>query len=104
MRRYTMWLCGISGLCVGAVAAINYTVDPYLTHQWDTPAVQRLRPPRERLSVWSKTYAVARYQPKVIYLGNSRTEVGVPAPLPVFEGRTVFNGALSGASAGDAMA
>ncbi len=104
MRSYVLWLCGVSGLCIGSVAALNYVVDPYLTHQWDTAAVQRLRPPRERLSVWSKTYAVARYRPEVIYLGNSRTEVGVPAPLPSFHGQSVFNGALSGASAGDVMA
>lgn len=104
MRSYVSWFCGISGLTIASVAALNYAVDPYLTHQWDTPAVQRLRPPRERLSVWSKTYAVARYRPDIIYLGNSRTEVGVPAPLPVFDGKTVFNGALSGASVGDVMA
>jgi hypothetical protein len=104
MRSYLSWFCGISGLTIASVAGLNYVVDPYLTHQWDTAAVQRLRPPRERLSVWSKTYAVARYRPDIIYLGNSRTEVGMPAPLPAFEGRTVFNGALSGASAGDVMA
>lgn len=104
MRSYALWFCGVSGLCIASVATLNYVVDPYLTHQWDSPAVQRLRPPRERLSVWSKTYAVARYRPTVVYLGNSRTEVGVPAPLPAFQGRTVFNGALSGASAGDVMA
>jgi hypothetical protein len=104
MRSYVSWFCGMSGLAIASVAALNYIVDPYLTHQWDTPAVQRLRPPRERLSVWSKTYAVARYRPEVVYLGNSRTEVGMPAPLPPFEGRAVFNGALSGASAGDVMA
>jgi hypothetical protein len=104
MRSYVLWFCGVSGAAIASVAALNYIVDPYLTHQWDTPAVQRLRPPRERLSVWSKTYAVARYRPDVIYLGNSRTEVGMPAPMPEFQGKTVFNGALSGASAGDVMA
>ncbi len=83
MRAYVIRFCCLSGTLVAAVAGFNYVVDPYLTHQWDTPDVQRLRPPREKMSVWGKTYAVARYRPSILYIGNSRTELGVPTTLEV---------------------
>jgi hypothetical protein len=58
--------------------ALNYQVDPYLIHQWETPPVQRLLPGREKLSPWGKTYALAQYRPDILYIGNSRTELGLP--------------------------
>ena len=104
MRAFLLTFLCTSALAVGAVATLNYTVDPYLIHQWDTPTVQRLRPPREKLSAWGKTYAIARYRPAVLYLGNSRTELGLPARHPVLGDVPAFNGALSGASLGDMVA
>lgn len=103
-RSYLAILCGGSGIVIGAMLVLNYVVDPYLIHQWDTPEVMRLRPTRERLSAWGKTYALTRYSPSVLYLGNSRTELGMPTRLPLFAGMDVFNGALSGASLGDTVA
>lgn len=103
-RGYLAILCGGSATAIAALLTLNYVVDPYLIHQWDTPAVMRLRPPREKMSAWGKTYAVARYKPSVLYLGNSRTELGMPTRLPLFVGQDVFNGALSGASLGDTLA
>ena len=103
-RSYLSIFCGLSAAVIVTVAGLNYVVDPYLTHQWDTPQVQRLRPQRERLSAWGKTYAVARYRPSVVYIGNSRTELGLPTDVPMFAGRGVFNSALSGASVADAIA
>jgi hypothetical protein len=102
MRAYLSLFCGLSAGVVGAVAAFNYAVDPYLTHQWDTPPVQLLRPVRERLGAWAKTYALARYRPSLVYVGNSRTEVALPAHPSLFGGRPVFNAALSGATMNDA--
>lgn len=102
MRAYLYLFCGLSASVVGAVGALNYVVDPYLTHQWDTPPVQQLRPVRERLGAWAKTYALARYRPQVVYVGNSRTEVGLPAQSALFGGRSVFNAGLSGATMGEA--
>jgi hypothetical protein len=102
MRAYLILFFGVSASVVGAVAALNYAVDPYLTHQWDTPPVQSLRPVRERLGAWAKTYALARYQPALVYVGNSRTEVALPAHPSLFGGRPVFNAALSGATVNDA--
>lgn len=102
-RRYVAILCGLSSAVLLAVTGMNYAVDPYLTHQWDTPQVQRLRPTREKLGAWGKTYAVARFQPAVVYIGNSRTELGLPTQMPQFAGKPVFNSALSGASIGDAI-
>lgn len=86
------------------VLLTNYLIDPYLSHQWDSSLLQRLRPTREKLSPWGKTYAVFKYQPQVLYVGNSRTEGGLPADGKLFNGKRVFNGAISGASLGDAIA
>lgn len=104
MRSYLMIFGGITAVALGAVATLNYRVDPYLLHQWDTPQLQRLRPAREKLSPWGKTYALAKYRPSVLYAGNSRTELGLPIQPALFGGKNVFNGALSGASVGDAIA
>lgn len=103
-RGYVMLFCGISLVAAGSVATLNYQVDPYLIHQWDSVALQRLLPGREKLSPWGKTYALAHYQPQVLYAGNSRTELGLPVRTALFGGRRVFNAALSGASLGDAAA
>lgn len=103
-RGYVALFSGITLLTCGAVAALNYHVDPYLTHQWDSPHLRRLLPGREKLSPWGKTYALARFQPQVLYVGNSRTELGLPVQTPLFGDRRVFNAALSGASLGDAAA
>ncbi|MHA4871539.1 hypothetical protein ACXZ1M_28005 [Duganella sp. PWIR1] len=103
-RSYVGLFCGISLLVSGAVATLNYQVDPYLIHQWNTPHLQRLLPGRERLSPWGKTYALARFRPQVLYVGNSRTELGLPVNTTWFGGKRVFNAALSGASLGDAAA
>ena len=104
MRSYLMIFGGITLVTLGAVATLNYRVDPYLLHQWDTPQLQRLRPGREKLSPWGKTYALAKYRPSVLYVGNSRTELGLPVQPALFGGKDVFNGALSGASVGDTIA
>jgi hypothetical protein len=101
MRRYVLIFLVCCAIVIGVVAGLNYLVDPYLIHAWDSAQVQRLRSTQEKLSAWSKTYAVARFKPEVLYLGNSRTELGLPADWPAFEGRTVFNAALSGASLAD---
>ncbi|MYN25119.1 hypothetical protein GTP69_01725 [Duganella sp. CY42W] len=103
-RDYVAIFCGLGLAVTGAVAALNYQVDPYLTHQWDTPHLQRLLPGREKLSPWGKTYALARFRPQVLYVGNSRTELGLPVQTALFGSQRVFNGALSGASLGDAAA
>jgi hypothetical protein len=103
MRSYLTIFGGITAITLGAAATLNYVVDPYLIHQWDTPQVWRLRPVSEKLSSWGKTYAVARFQPGVVYVGSSRTEAGLPVRTPLFVGKDVFNGGLSGATVGDAM-
>lgn len=103
-RAYLTTFFSLSLLVIIGLAGTNYLVDPYLTHPWDVRRVQRLRPPDEKLSAWGKTYAMARLRPQVVYIGNSRTEIGLPTDAAMFAGRTVFNGALSGASLADAMA
>ena len=104
-RRYLVCFLACVALVLGAVSFMNYQVDPYLLHQWDSPLLQRPRQLNEKLGAWAKTYAVARYRPAVVYIGNSRTEMGLPAnsARSLFEGKSVFNSAVSGASIGEAM-
>ena len=103
-RTYIKIFCSLSTVILVSIASLNYFVDPYLIHQWDSPLIQRLRPTRERLSPWGKTYAVAVYKPSVLYLGSSRTELGLPIESHIFAEKKVFNGAISGASIVDAVA
>lgn len=103
-RSYVTIFAGASALVTCAVGLMNYHVDPYLIHQWDTPQVRELRPGREKLSAWGKTYALARFRPGIVYVGNSRTELGLPTRTALFAGKEVFNGGLPGASLGDASA
>lgn len=55
------------------------------------------------MSPWGKTYAIAAYKPSVLYLGSSRTELGLPTESHIFAEEKVFNGAISGASIVDAI-
>ena len=102
-RRY-FWTVGLTVLAVLiATGTINYVVDPYLIHQWATKHVQRLSPAQQKIMPWAKTYAAYRYRPEVVYLGSSRTEIGLPADFQLFAGKRVFNLAIMGASFGDAV-
>lgn len=78
------------------VLATNYIIDPRLTHQWASPSLDRMQSESEKQIPWGKTYAIFKYQPQVLYVGNSRTAVGLPADQKVFENKRVFNGALLG--------
>ena len=87
---------------VAVVVGLNYLVDPYILHQWDSPALRRLTSAQQKLLPWGKTYAAFRYRPEVLLLGSSRSEIGLPADTPLLAGRRVLNLAISGASVGDA--
>lgn len=101
MKSYLAVAAGLPLLVAGGVGVANYRLDPYLMHQWDTPQIGRLRQSQEKLSAWGKTYALAAYRPQTLYLGNSRTEVGLA--VPPAGSRRVFNAALSGGTVGDAL-
>ncbi|MDK9707012.1 MAG: hypothetical protein OEL83_08170 [Desulforhopalus sp.] len=105
-RTVRIYLLNTSLACLlllTILVLLNYVVDPYYTHQWDSALMERLNPAQQKIMPWAKTYAAYRYQPEVAYLGSSRTEIGLPAESPVFSGKRVFNLALSGASVGDAI-
>ena len=102
-RRY-FWTVGLTALAIlTATVTINYVVDPYLIHQWDTKLVQRLSPAQQKIMPWAKTYAVYRYRPEVVYLGSSRTEIGLPTDVQLFADKRIFNLAVKGGSFGDAV-
>lgn len=103
-RTYVFSIAGVSAVLLLLIVGANYAVDPFFIHQWDTPILRRPEPMQERLVAWAKTYAVARYQPDVIFIGNSRTEVGLPVRSGAFAKSRVFNAAVSGGSFGDSVA
>lgn len=102
-RKFFFFTVALTALAVLLlVVGANYLVDPYLLHQWDTPALRRLTSAQQKILPWGKTYAAFRYQPDVLLLGSSRSEIGLPADSPLLAGQRVFNLAISGASVGDA--
>ncbi|WP_317202952.1 hypothetical protein [Janthinobacterium sp.] len=103
MRAYLILFCGLSAALIAVLLALNYAVDPYLTHQWANPMLQRLRPAQEKLNAWGKSYALARLRPSTVYIGNSRTAWGMPVRTPLFAASSVFNAALPGATVADDM-
>ncbi len=103
-RTYLWTLSGAVVLLLSGITTLNYVVDPYLIHQWNTPLINRLYPGWQKLTPWVKTYAASRYKPEVIYLGSSRAEAGLPTQVDLFPGKRVFSLTLSGGSLGDAMA
>jgi hypothetical protein len=95
---------GLSALLLLAIiVSLNYVVDPYFIHQWNTPLLHRLSPAQQKIMPWAKTYAAYSYQPEVVFLGSSRTEIGLPTNSGMFSSERVFNLAISGASVGDAV-
>ena len=102
--RAYCFLVGILTLSISTVVVtLNYIVDPYLIHQWDTELVNRIGPRQPKIIPWAKTYAAFRYQPEVVYLGSSRTEIGLPTQIELFKNKRVFNLAVSGGTQGDAI-
>ena len=83
-----LWTFGLTALLLlTTVVTLNYRIDPYFLHQWDSPLLKRMSPAQPKLSPWIKTYAAYRYQPDVVFLGSSRTEIGLPVDLAFFSGK-----------------
>jgi hypothetical protein len=85
------------------VAIINYNIDPFFIHQWDAEILNRLSPAKQKITPWAKTYAAYKYQPDVIYLGSSRSEVGLPIDNQLFHDKRILNLALPGGTPDDAI-
>lgn len=102
-RRHFLALALAASLLLTAIVTVNYLVDPYFIHQWDTALLTRPSPAQQKFTPWAKTYAAYRYQPEVVYLGSSRTEIGLPVEPGVFAGKRVLNLAMKGGSLGDAV-
>ena len=102
MKVYLAAILATATAVVAIAVGLNYLVDPYILHQWDSPALRRLTSAQQKLLPWGKTYAAFRYRPEALLLGSSRSEIGLPADIPLFAGRRVLNLAISGASVGDA--
>ena len=102
--RLYFWTFGLAALVLlTGIVTMNYLVDPYLIHQWDTALIHRPSPKQQKIMPWVKTYAAYRYHPEVVFLGSSRTEIGLPPDFALFTGKRVFNLALAGGTFGDAV-
>jgi len=101
-RRYLRSLGITVAVLLTLMVTMNYLVDPYFIHQWDSDKMTRMSPPQQKIIPWAKTYAAYRYNPDVVLLGSSRTEIGLPTDYAGFAGKRVLNLAVSGASLADA--
>lgn len=103
--RLYFWTSGLAALLLlTGIVTLNYLVDPYFIHQWDTELINRRSPAQQKITPWAKTYAAYRYQPDVVFLGSSRVEIGLPTNIDLFPGKKVFNLAVPGGTIGDAFA
>lgn len=81
----------------------NYIVDPFFIHQCETSLLNRLSPAHQKIVPWAKTYCAYIYNPDVIYLGSSRSEIGLPVEADLFKNKKILNLALSGGTPDDAI-
>ena len=98
-RRYVLL---VLATLLGALAAVGgavLLVDPYaVLHGRLWPGFNAAKPEIDRRAELWKAELLAREQPQVVILGNSRAEVGFDAGHPAFAGRRVVNAALTRAS------
>lgn len=99
-RRYSLLVAAfLLGQSV-AVALFNLAVDPYTT--FNTPAIlgfNKVKPEQDKQVRLYKAIAITRIQPKIVFIGSSRTEFGLDPSHPVFqEDQPAYNLAVTGAN------
>lgn len=96
MRRYLKHFF-LASLIMGAlIPALNWLIDPYAVFSGlriagfnaDKPAIA----PNERIY---KTLGLAEEKPEIIFLGTSRTDIGLDPKHPAFSGNKVLNLGIS---------
>lgn len=100
--RYLKWFVGMTLSCVGLMAAINYVVDPVWIYRGvEIPGFNGVKPKVSKYRfIWKATHLEFE-KPEVVFLGNSRIELGFD-PDAVYRlglvgpDKKVFNGAIPG--------
>jgi len=98
-RRYAFLLLATVALALAAAGAAVALVDPYaVLHGRVWPGFNAAKPAIDRRAELWKAELLAREQPQLAILGNSRAEVGFDAGHRAFAGLRVVNAALTRAS------
>lgn len=93
-RRYLGRLCLLTLAWLAAVAALNFTADPYVIWNMSRPGQISMAKPRTGKQVGLARIAQSeRLQPATLLLGNSRVEVGLDPDSPQWPAavQPVFN-------------
>lgn len=83
-RRYLLAIAGLTVAWLGAVAAFNYAVDPYLVWSTDSGTFTTAKPRASRQAGLARSIQVERVKPATLLLGNSRVEVGLDPQSPLW--------------------
>lgn len=98
---YIAWLGGTVVFLTAGVVALTIAVDPY--YLFGTAAVagwNELKPRAYQQTAIAKQYQLERVAPRLLILGNSRSEIGIDPQSPCWPAneRPVFNAAMAGGS------
>lgn len=81
------------------IGGVNWFIDPFGMY-WSPSIhnINKIKPEASNRVRISKPYRVEQVKPDVLLMGNSRVEMGLSPYHPAFEGRTVYNLGLAGAT------
>ncbi len=99
-RRYGFVLLAFALLQALAVALFNFTIDPYgILNSRTVVGINKVKPFQSEQGRLFKAIEVIDIKPKVIFLGSSRTELGLDPSYAVFDKhQPVYNLGLAGAN------
>jgi hypothetical protein len=86
-------------ILIGAIAAVNLVIDPYGVFSLvNLDGLNKVKVRAQQRGGLSKSYSLARVQPKSLILGNSRAEIGFDPNHPGWprDAKPVYNFALPG--------
>jgi hypothetical protein len=105
VRRYLILLAAGSLVLVGVVAAANYLVDPYRI--WRSPSLSRYEAARQVAPEYSHRAQLLQatlLQADMLFIGTSRTQVGMDPSHDGIRVATAFNLAMPGQKPGETRA
>lgn len=99
-RRYGFVLLAFALLQTFAVALFNFTIDPYgVLNSRTFVGINKVKPLQSNQGRLFKAIQVIEIEPKVIFLGSSRTQIGLDPSSAVFDKhQPVYNLGLAGAN------
>jgi hypothetical protein len=91
--RYFLHFCFATILLSAALAGFNYRIDPYAIYHEQTSGAVPLRVMNERIF---KTVKLARMPADVVFIGTSRTDIGIGREQTALSGQRLLNLATFG--------